>query len=330
MDMQKFFRRTFDVNVVEVTPTNAEEVAEWCGGEVAVGEYRHSRFKIQLPVVKVPGNGPNKGKTIDARVGHFVVEHNGSFRVYRPQQFEQTFHPYTNGENEGWINAGDLVRDKQDGMEGQVVFVEQILVDYGPMTGNVLHMKDQLERIREFSPETQERLKREEDAAVGADKLNALRAAAEAELGRGSINVQGDMIVPQEVPTEEPENVGGYWKGMRVRVTLEANAFHEQYGTVERLSVFGNAVYVIIDGTDGDTVPFQPDELEPIAPVVTNGDLVEMLVKHDFDGSQIEVGTTGRVIEQHVAEDQDDHNMHVMFADGHYQWFPGYQLKKLA
>ena len=80
MDMKKYFRRPFDVNAVEVTPDNAQEVADWCGGTVAQGDYKHSKYKIQLPVVKVPGNGPNKGKAVDARIGYFVVEHNGSFR----------------------------------------------------------------------------------------------------------------------------------------------------------------------------------------------------------------------------------------------------------
>lgn len=324
MDMKQYFRKPFEVNAVEVTPDNAEQVAEWCGGTVALGEYKHSKYRIQLPVVKVPGTGPNKGKYVDARIGYFVVEHNRSFRVYRPKQFEETFHPYSN-DYAGWFNAGDLVRDKRDGMEGQVMFVDQILVDYGPTTGNVLHGKDDLERIRDLSPETLQRLKEEAEAAVGADKLNALRAAAEEAIRNGQAPATMHGVLP---PTEEPENIGGYWKGMRVRVTLEANHFHEQFGTVQRLSVLGNAVFVIVDGTDGDTVPFQPDELEPIAPAVTNGDLIEMLVKHDFDGVTIPVGTTARVIEQHVAESQDDHNMHVMFADGHYQWFPGYQLKK--
>jgi hypothetical protein len=324
MDMKKYFRRPFEVNAVEVTPDNAQEVADWCGGTVAQGEYKHSKYKIQLPVVKVPGNGPNKGKAVDARIGYFVVEHNGSFRVYRPKQFEETFHPFAN-DYEGWINAGDLVRDKKDGMEGQVVFVEQILVDYGPMTGNVLHGKDELERIRDLSPETLQRMNHEAEVAVGADKLNALRAAAEEAIrsGQAPASIQGDLRL-----AEEPDNVGGYWKGMRVRVTLEANAFHEQFGTVQRLSVFGNAVYVIVDGTDGDTVPFQPDELEPIAPALENGSLVETLVKFDFDGVTIPVGTNARVIEQHVPESQDDHNIHVQFANGHYRWFPGYQLKK--
>lgn len=324
MDMQKYFRRPFDVNAVEVTPDNAQEVADWCGGTVAQGDYKHSKYKIQLPVVKVPGNGPNKGKAVDARIGYFVVEHNGSFRVYRPKQFEETFHPFAN-DYEGWINAGDLVRDKENGMEGQVVFVEQILVDYGPITGNVLHMKDQLERIRDLSPETLQRMNHEAEVAVGADKLNALRAAAEEAIRNGQAPTSIQGVLP---PSEEPENIGGYWKGMRVRVTLEANAFHEQFGTVERLSVLGNAVFVIVDGTDGDTVPFQPDELEPIAPAIKNGDLVETLVKFDFDGVTIPAGTTARLIEQHVAESQDDHNMHVLFANGHYRWFPGYQLKK--
>lgn len=323
MDMQKFFRRTFDVNVVEVTPSNAQEVADWCGGEVTIGDYKHSKFKIQLPVVKVPGNGPNKGKTVDARVGHFVVEHNGSFRVYRPKQFEETFHPYTNGEHEGWINAGDLVRDKRDGMEGQVVFVEQILVDYGPMTGNVLHGKDELERIRDLSPETLERLKLEAEAAVGADKLNALRAAAEEAIRNGK--PMDVVVLPDEGEQRTVVEINGYRKDMRVRVTYEHNAFFEKFGTITMLDPNGVTLWVNIDGEVPNNVAFQPDEVQPIGPKLVTGDMIETLIPHDFDGVEIPVGTNGRVVEIDTC---DGHNHHVMFADGHYSWFAAYHLKK--
>jgi hypothetical protein len=327
MKIETHTRRPFDVNVVEVTPENVEQVAEWCGGTVAQGEYRHSKYKIQLPVVKVPGNGPHKGKSVDARIGYFVVEHNGSFRVYRPKQFEESFQ---NLKNVPTFAEGDLVRDKNNRMEGVVVAVAQVAVDFGRM--GQIYDRDQLEQIKEFSPETVARLQAEDEATVGADKLNALRAAAEEAIrsGQGPSGVgcfpphEGDLRL-----SEEPDNVGGFWRGMRVRVTLEANAFHEQFGTVQRLSMFGNAVYVIVDGTDGDTVPFQVDEIEPIAPKLEDGDLVETLVKFDLDGVTIPVGTNARVVgQQDSFEPRDDHNVHVLFSNGHYRWFPGYQLKK--
>lgn len=329
MDMKQYFRRPFDVNAVEVTPDNAEQVAEWCGGTVAQGDYKHSKYKIQLPVVKVPGNGPHKGKTVDARIGYFVVEHNGSFRVYRPQQFEQTFHPYSN-DAAGWIKAGDLVRDKRDGMEGQVMFVDQILVDYGPMTGNVLHGKDELERIRDLSPETLQRLKEEAEVAVGAHKLNALRAAAEEAIRSGQGPSAVGCFPPVEGDLSPVEEINGYRKDMRVRVTHEHNAFVDQFGTIKWLDPNGVTLWVDMDGDEANDVAFQPDEVQPIGPKLQSGDMIETLIPHEFDGAMIPVGTNGRVTVTGVLnEPNTEESVEVLFADGHYHYFLPAHLKKV-
>lgn len=321
MDTKQYFRRPFDVNAVEVTPDNASKVAEWCGGTVEMGEYKHSKYRIQLPVVKVPGNGPNKGKSVDARIGYFVVEHNGSFRVYRPKQFEETFHAYV--EDRPYFKPGDLVRDPDNGLEGTVLHVDQVLVTFGGST-HVLFERDQLQHITEFSPKTLERLRDIEAAEIGLDKINALRQAAEDAIMGGAVqmNMAGDVAVEHSPVVE----INGYRKDMRVRVKYEHNAFVDQFGTIEALGDDGVTIFVNIDSDPGaDSIRFQPDELEPIGPKLETGDMIETLVPHDFDGEEIPVGTNGRVVEIDTCE---GHNHHVMFADGHYSWFAAYHLKK--
>lgn len=248
METKQFFRRPFDVNVVEVTPDNAEQVAEWCGGTVELGDYKHAKYKIQLPVVKVPGNGPNKGKAVDARIGYFVVEHNGSFRVYRPQQFEQTFHAYV--EPREYFHVGDLVRDVENGLEGTVTFVDQVLVNF-PGDVNVLFERNQLQRIEEFSEETKERMREIEEMEIGVDKLNALRQAAQDELQNG-MTLQGRIEDDTLLPAVKPTEIGGLKMGDPVRVVLEENFYFGETGKVVDLHEDGRRIQVQMDSVYHD------------------------------------------------------------------------------
>jgi len=42
-------------------------------------------------VIKIQGQGDNRGKEFTATLGCYIVELKGSFRVYKPQQFESSF-----------------------------------------------------------------------------------------------------------------------------------------------------------------------------------------------------------------------------------------------
>lgn len=87
----EFIRKTFTVKAVEVTFKNVEQIANWCKGRVDSETTRILGNDTELPVVKFPGQGEDKGKELIARLGYFVVESKGRFRVYKAPQFWASF-----------------------------------------------------------------------------------------------------------------------------------------------------------------------------------------------------------------------------------------------
>src|SRR5688500_5754916 len=208
MKTEKFLRRPFEVNAVQVTPQNAAEIAEWCGGTVGEADYKLAGFVCKMGTVLVPGNGPNKGRNIEARIGSYVLELDGKFRVLRKQQFHEMFSPAMGLLRES-LKPGDFVQDKDehDGVwQGEVVYVDQVLVTY-PFKGNVLHEANQLIKIDAYSEQTEKNwlLSAEADKGVPYNealaKINAMRAAAQDAIGDGEIDppAQGELDDVTEV-----------------------------------------------------------------------------------------------------------------------------------
>jgi len=233
VETQIFMRRPFEVNVAQVTPQNAAEIAEWCGGKVGQGKYKVANFDTLMDTVLVPGNGPNAGKHIEAKIGSYVVEHNGNFRVYRKRQFHEDFAPTMGMLREG-LKPGDLVqdRDENDGVwQGEVVYTEQILVKY-PFKGHILHDPSELTKIEKYSERIEKQLALVKEAGKGVpypvalEKINALRADAEADHGLTLPPVTGSLDEP-------PAEINGITKGSIIRVKDEMNQFFSQCGTVE-------------------------------------------------------------------------------------------------
>lgn len=224
MQTEKFIRRPFEVNVVQVTPQNCTEIAQWCGGEVTTANYKLAGFVTKMDAVKVPGNGPNKDMMITARIGSYVVEHEGKFRVFRKKQFVEMFSNTHNVLHEQ-LKPGDLVQDKDESdgeRQGTVKYVNQVLVDYG-MLGNVLHDPSELVRIDEFSSQTKSRLAQEYERQKYDANNEALRAAAE------KVVRQAESIVS----IDDLENVGNFRVGGTVRVVDEMNQFFSQTGVID-------------------------------------------------------------------------------------------------
>lgn len=94
MELVEFSRKPFVVNAVQVTLENVADVAEWCKGTVGQSSYKMVGTETQLPCVKIPGQGNYKGQEFTALLGYWIVERKGSFRVYKPAQFESTFEQY--------------------------------------------------------------------------------------------------------------------------------------------------------------------------------------------------------------------------------------------
>lgn len=91
MDVKEYARKTFTVQAVEVTLSNYNEVAQWCGGEVIFEPTKMLGTTTDLPAILLKGNGANRGKEFKATLGSFVVELRGSFRCYRQAQFWSSF-----------------------------------------------------------------------------------------------------------------------------------------------------------------------------------------------------------------------------------------------
>lgn len=91
MEIKQFNRITFPVNAVQVTLQNIEEVAEWCKGTIEQRPTKMMGTTTDLPVIRLKGQGNNRGQEFEAALGCWVVELKGSFRSYKPAQFDASF-----------------------------------------------------------------------------------------------------------------------------------------------------------------------------------------------------------------------------------------------
>lgn len=91
LKLEKYDRVTSGLICEQVTLDNVEELAEWCGGTVERRATRMMGTSVDLPVVKLRGQGQNRGKFFEAALGFWIVELKGSFRCYNPSQFASSF-----------------------------------------------------------------------------------------------------------------------------------------------------------------------------------------------------------------------------------------------
>jgi hypothetical protein len=91
MELRKYTRKPFAVNAVQVSLQNIDQVAEWCRGTIEQVPTKMLGTETLLPVIRLRGQGNDRGKEQVATLGCFVVENKGSFRSYKPAQFEASF-----------------------------------------------------------------------------------------------------------------------------------------------------------------------------------------------------------------------------------------------
>lgn len=87
MQTQKYARKPFYIDAVQVTEENMAEVAEWCGGtqrEANGPEAAHIKIKVHRPFT------PRQTK---AFVGDWVLKSETGFKIYTPVAFERGFEP---------------------------------------------------------------------------------------------------------------------------------------------------------------------------------------------------------------------------------------------
>lgn len=93
MKIEKYDRRPFSVLAVQVNFENIHEVAEWCKGTITKHKTKMVGVEAEVPAIRVEGQGDSRGKSFLATLGCYVVELKGSFRVYKPAQFDTSFQP---------------------------------------------------------------------------------------------------------------------------------------------------------------------------------------------------------------------------------------------
>jgi hypothetical protein len=86
---QRYARKPFYVDAVQVTAENIEDVAKWCQGDVRLGRKPESNKDENYISVRV--HMPLKDRQTMAFVGDWVLYAGQGFKVYTPNAFDNSF-----------------------------------------------------------------------------------------------------------------------------------------------------------------------------------------------------------------------------------------------
>lgn len=86
---QKFLRKSFPVDAVQVSPENIEEVAKWCAGEIKHDGEKEGHLSRDYISVRVAY--PINPRQTQAYFGDWVLKSGKSFKVYTNSAFEKSF-----------------------------------------------------------------------------------------------------------------------------------------------------------------------------------------------------------------------------------------------
>jgi len=128
LEFKDYDRKPFSVRAVEVTYKNIEQIAELTNGTMDTKTTRLIGAETELPIVRIQGQGDDKGKEFVAELGCFVVELRGRFRVYKPAQFRAVFEEHQELVPQPEIVETSLV-EKEQAMEGCEVHHDNSSVD---------------------------------------------------------------------------------------------------------------------------------------------------------------------------------------------------------
>lgn len=90
MEIEKYTRKPFHVDVVRVTEENMKEVAAWCGGKIIDRPNPRNKSQDQY-YIKVLVERPQTEKQTMAFVGNYVVKTGRGFKVYTKSGMDKTF-----------------------------------------------------------------------------------------------------------------------------------------------------------------------------------------------------------------------------------------------
>lgn len=88
METAKFTRKPFDVDAVQVTADNIDEVAKWCQGEVLTDGENNKYVKVR--VLRVISE-----RQTQAYAGDWVLYAGTGYKVYTDKAFRKSFNPTT-------------------------------------------------------------------------------------------------------------------------------------------------------------------------------------------------------------------------------------------
>ena len=86
---QKYARKTFLIDAVQVTEHNMAEVAEWCQGEVLTQAATKNRPEAHY--IKIRVHHPLNERQTKAFVGDWVLYAGTGYKIYTPKAFAGCF-----------------------------------------------------------------------------------------------------------------------------------------------------------------------------------------------------------------------------------------------
>lgn len=92
LKIEQYQRKSYDVDVVQVTEENMEEVAKWCQGDVRTLKSRGEEKRY----VKVRVFQPKGERQTQAFVGDRVLYAGTGYKVFTENAFQRSFEPKVN------------------------------------------------------------------------------------------------------------------------------------------------------------------------------------------------------------------------------------------
>lgn len=87
IEIVKYARKPFEVEAVQVTATNMEEVAQWCDGSV---QQENGNTFVKVNVARVLNERQTK-----AFIDDWVLKAGNGYKVYTPKAFSKSFDKLT-------------------------------------------------------------------------------------------------------------------------------------------------------------------------------------------------------------------------------------------
>lgn len=87
---KKYVRKPFEIEAVQVTEENFDDVAKWCKGN-------KQTLNDGTPYIKVKVFKPMGDRQTEAHIGDWVLFFNGGFKVYLDPSFSRSFEEVNNG-----------------------------------------------------------------------------------------------------------------------------------------------------------------------------------------------------------------------------------------